>query len=113
MKKFKCDLEGKLNIKFEDEEKVLKYFTSEEWEKVFYTFGDLMEISEHLANDFHYTEIDYEHDTKTATYKYYKFIEGFGKFYDYGNEWICEEKEFGKIIINYEAVEVTWIAEII
>jgi hypothetical protein len=25
MKKFKCDLEGKLNIKFEDEEKVLKY----------------------------------------------------------------------------------------
>jgi len=108
MKSFNCTLETTMVIEFSDEAKIIAFFVNGTWRESFYHLQDLEDIARHLSFAFHQTSDDWDSDKKC----WYKFVEGFGEFYNDGEVWRNGTEEYGEITVrNIEDLDVAWVDE--
>ena len=98
--KFKTDFEMEVLVEFKDPEKAKRFFIDGTWEKYFYTFDNLQELTEHLAYAFYQTPEAWDKGRREST----RYVEGFGMFVhgDTLNEWVnlgAGEEEYGKVVV--------------
>lgn len=76
MRKFRTFFEMEIDVEFDNPEKAEAFFIDGDWKKSFWTFDDLDEVAESIANSFHWENDHWDKDYKKTA----KFLEGYGNF---------------------------------
>lgn len=97
MTKFNVQLLTGLDVEV-DQVKLWGYVSGEDFRDCFYDYDDLDDCLTDICINVFFNKDYQEWDTEAG--KNFIFVEGFGKFYSHGSEFVVTDEEFGTIRVK-------------